>query len=245
MDEKINLYPEPKSAVNTQLKSLQVLAHIVSYITHPVLFPIVMAYVLYKLSPTDFVGATPKQLGMWFLSITITAVFFPLFSILLMKPLGFINSYHMPTAKERTIPLMTIMIFYFWVSHVFNSMGIATVLTPNPGPVPPLIYKVLLLGNFWGIIALFMINIFTKISMHTAAAGGMIGIIIVLMIISPANMTVPLLVSIIIAGIIGTARMILGAHQRGDIWLGYIIGILAQLSAYIYMKPSQYSCLNF
>jgi len=31
--------------------------------------------------------------------------------------------------------------------------------------------------------------------------------------------------------------MILGAHQRGDIWLGYIIGILAQLSAYVYMKP--------
>jgi hypothetical protein len=196
-----------------------------------------MAYVLYKLSPPDFVGVSPKQLGFWFLSITITAVFFPIFSILLMKPLGFITSYHMPTAKERTIPLMTIMIFYFWVSHVFNSMGIVTVLNPNPGPVPPLIYKVFLLGNFWGIIILFMINIFTKISMHTAAAGGMIGIIIVMMIISPANMTVPLLVSVVLAGIIGTARMILGAHQRGDIWLGYIIGILVQLCAYVYMKP--------
>jgi len=222
---------------NPQPKPLQVLAHIISYICHPVFFPLVMAFALYKLSPADFMGVPPKTLGLWFISIGITGVFFPLFSILLMKPLGFIGSFHMPTARERTIPLMTIMIFYFWLSHVFNSMGIATVLNPNPGPVPPLIYKVLFLGNLWGVIALFMVNIFTKISMHTAAAGGMIGIIIVMMIISPANMAVPLLSAIIIAGIMGTARMILGAHQRGDIWLGYIIGILAQLCAYLYMKP--------
>jgi hypothetical protein len=81
-----------------------------------------------------------------------------------------------------------------------------------------------------------MINIFTKISMHTAAAGGMIGIIIVLMISSPANMVLPLFIAILIAGIIGTARLILGMHQKGDIWLGYIVGILVQLGAYVYMK---------
>jgi hypothetical protein len=72
--------------------------------------------------------------------------------------------------------------------------------------------------------------------MHTSTAGAMIGILIVLMMTSTVNMTIPLLVGIGIAGIIGTARMILGAHQRGDIWLGYIIGILVQLGAYVYMK---------
>ena len=64
----------------------------------------------------------------------------------------------------------------------------------------------------------------------------MIGILLVLMMTSPVNMTLPLFVAIAVAGIIGTARMILGAHQRGDIWLGYIIGILVQLGAYAYMK---------
>jgi hypothetical protein len=186
-----------------------------------------MAVVIYKLAPTGFDVLTDKQRMMWFLSIGLTGVFFPLFSIFLMKQLGFIESYRMPTAKERTIPLMAIMIFYFWISHVFNSM---------PGAPAPLALKVLLLGNFWGIIVLFIINIFTKISMHTAAAGGMIGILIVLMITSPANMVIAFFVGIVIAGIIGTARLALGAHQKGDVWLGYIIGILAQLCAYWYMK---------
>jgi hypothetical protein len=212
---------------NTQPKALRILASIISYICHPVFFPLVMAYVIYKLAPAGFVGLPPKQLGLWFLSIGITAVFFPLFSILLMKPLGFISSYHLPTAKERTIPLMTTMIFYFWVSHVFNSM---------PGAPAPLALKVLLLGNFWGIIALFIINIFTKVSLHTGTAGGMIGVILVLMITSNINLVVPLLVSIVIAGVIGSSRLILGAHQRGDVWVGYIIGILVQLFAYLYFK---------
>jgi hypothetical protein len=222
VSEEQRTVPQPPQ----QPKILRVFAHIVSYICHPVFFPLVMAYVLYKLAPTAFEGIAPKQLGLMFISIAVTGVFFPLFSIALMKPLGFISSFEMPTARERTIPLMASMIFYFWISHVFNSM---------PGTVP-LILKVLLLGNFWGIIVLFIINIFTKISLHTSAAGAMIGILLVLMTMSSANMVLPLFAAIFIAGIIGTARMILGAHQRGDIWLGYIIGILVQLGAYVYMK---------
>jgi len=211
---------------NTQPKVLRGLAHVVSFICHPVFFPLVMGLVIYKLSPADFMGFSKKQVGLWFISIGFTAVFFPLFSIALMKPLGFISSFHMPTARERTIPLMASMIFYFWVTHVFNNI---------PGP-PPLAIRVLLLGNFWGIICLFMANIFVKVSLHTAAAGAMVGIIVVLTATSPADMTIPLFASILIAGIIGTARMILGAHERGDIWLGYIIGILVQLGAYEYLK---------
>ncbi len=224
MDDQAPLYPAEKPFISTQPKFLQVLAHIVSYVFHPVLFPLVMAVVLSRLD-NQFYGIPDKQLKLWFLSVGITAVFFPIFSILIMKPLGFINSYLMPTAKERTIPLLTSMIFYFWVTHVFNTIT-----------GPPLSLKVLLLGNFWGIIAVFMANIFTKISMHTTVAGAMIGIMLVLMWNGHVNMAIPLLVSIIIAGVVGTARMILGAHQRGDIWLGYIVGIVVQLAAYVYMR---------
>lgn len=210
-----------------QPKAVRILASIVSYICHPVFMPLIMAVVLTILSPVSFTGITPQQKGSLLINIAISSVLFPLFAILLMKPLGFINSYHMPTAKERTIPLMVTMVFYFWVSHVFNSMTAFTV---------PFILKVLMLGNFWGIIVLFIINIFTKISMHTAAAGGMLGIIIVLMISSPVNMIVPFFGAMVIAGIIGTARMLLGAHQRGDVWLGYLVGVVVQIAAYIYLK---------
>jgi hypothetical protein len=213
-----------KGAQPAQPAILRAFANVVSFLFHPVFMPVIMSLVIYKLAPAGFAGLQAKQLNMLFISIGVSTAFFPLFSILLMKPLGFIGSYKMETARERTIPLMTTMIFYFWISHVFNNMA----------GVVPLALKILLMGNFWGIIAIFLINIFTKISMHTAAAGGMIGILAVLMIISPANMIIPFFISLIIAGIIGSARLILGAHQKGDIWLGYIIGIIVQLGAYLY-----------
>lgn len=212
-------------AQNNQPKALRVLAEIISYVFHPIFMPLVMSVVLWKLQPSVFAPfiATTKT---WLLIIAISTLFFPLFTIFLMKQLDFLSSYKMPTAKDRIAPLLAIMIFYFWISHVFNSV---------PGAVP-LILKVLFLGNLWGLVVVFIVNIFTKISMHTSVAGGMIGIIIVLMKIGPGNMLLPLFVAIILAGIMGTARMILGAHQRGDIWLGYIIGILVQIGAYFYMR---------
>lgn len=211
---------------NPQPKILRVLATIVTYVCHPVFIPLVMAYVLSKLS-VSFRDVQDKQIFLWLASIGLTAVFFPLFTILLLKPLGFISSIRLPTAQDRIIPLIATMTFYFWVTHVFNNM---------PGTAVPLILKVLLLGNFWGIILAFMANIFTKVSLHTAGAGAMVGIMAVLMIINPINVVGPFMVAIIIAGLIGTSRLILKAHLPGDIWLGYIIGILVQFLAYWYMK---------
>jgi hypothetical protein len=207
-------------------KPLILIAQVISWVCHPIFMPALMAIVLHKLTPVSFSGVTDHNFTLWLVSIGMTTIFFPLFSIGLLKPLGFLKSLHMPDAKDRIVPLMMTMIFYFWISHVFNSMSGVTV---------PLIIRVLFLGNFWGIILIFLINIFTKISMHTAAAGGMIGNIIVLMILSPVNMEVPLFLALLVGGIIGTARMLTGAHQRGDVWLGYIVGIIVQLAAWVYL----------
>jgi hypothetical protein len=217
---------QSQSALPQKSPALRGMAHVVSFVFHPVFMPVVMAMLIYQISPAGFAGMSAKQLGLAFISIAVSTVLFPLFSILLMKPLGFISSYKMPSARERTIPLMATMIFYFWISHVFNNMA---------GAVPQVL-KVLLLGNFWGIIVVFIVNIFTRVSMHTSAAGGMLGILFVLLITGSANMILPLFIALVVSGLIGTSRLILGAHQRGDVWLGYIIGIVVQIAAYIYVN---------
>jgi len=189
--------------------------------------PLLMTMALYKLTPVSFAGLDDHKFGLWLLNIGITTIFFPLFSIGLLKPLGFISSFKMPTTKERIVPLIITMTFYFWVSNVFNKM---------PGVNVPVILKILLLGNFWGIILVFLLNIFTKVSLHTSAAGGVIGNIIVLMIKSPVNMEIPLFIVLILGGIIGTARLLVGAHQKGDVWLGFVVGIVVQLAAFAYFS---------
>ena len=67
------------------------------------------------------------------------------------------------------------------------------------------------------------------------AAGGMLGFVTVLIIMSPVDMTLPLIIGLVIAGLSGTARLLLGAHTQFEIWTGYILGVLVQLAAYWYL----------
>lgn len=207
----------------TDSKVLRALATIASYVLHPVFLPIVMAWVIYTVSPISFVQYEGRKLSLVFVQIGIASIFFPIVVVLLLKALGFIDSIFMRTQKERIVPLLATMMCYWWISHVFKNLD------------APLILQVLLRGAYWSTIVLFICSIFFKISMHTMAAGGMLGILVVLMLLSPVSMAVPLFVGIVVAGISGTARMLLGAHTQFEIWTGYIFGVLVMLAAYWYL----------
>ena len=203
---------------------LRIMATIVSYVFHPAFMPVIMTLVLYRLAPASFAGVTQKNIGIILLRVAYLTAFFPLLTVVLLKGLGFISSFQMKDPKERIIPLIGTMIFYFWAYRVFKNID------------SPFILRVMLLGCFWGVISVFMINIFFKISMHTSAAGSMIGILMILLFLSPVNLVLPFFLALLVAGLIGTARMILSAHRSGELWLGYITGILVQVAAYLYLK---------
>lgn len=205
-------------------KGLQLPAKVISYLFHPMFMPIVMAVIISYLNKSEFVAISPAQRGSLLINIGMNTIFFPLITTLLLKALGFIESIQLRNSKERIIPLIATMIFYFWNYWSIKHM------------TAPLSLNVLMLGAYLGVIAVFMANIFLKVSMHTAAAGGAIGIVIVLMMIGNYNLLIPLLLTMLIGGIIGTARMVLQAHRPGEIWLGYLIGVLVQLGAYWYLK---------
>lgn len=207
----------------TSNSMLRVAAKVVSYILHPAFMPLILALVLYSINPSSYVQYKGKDLSLVFITIGMLTIFFPILVVLLLKGLGFVKSIFLRNQKERIVPLLATMIFYWWASHVFKNQS------------APLILQVLLRGAYWGIIVLFVCSIFYKISMHTMAAGGMIGFLIVLSIVSPIDMTVPFLIAIIIAGSSGTARMLLGAHTPFEVWTGYLFGILSQLAAYWYL----------
>lgn len=208
-----------------QSRPVRILATLISFIFHPVFVPTILTLAFYKFAPGSFAGVEPQKFFMvYVLNTFLLTAFFPIISILIMKGLGMISSIHLYESKERIIPLIATMIFYFWASHVAGQIN------------APFVWQVLMLGSFWNIIMLFMVNIFFKVSMHTTGAGGMIGMIIALLLISPVNLLLPLLLSIVVAGIIGTARLLLHVHKPAEIWLGYIMGALVQLAAYIYLK---------
>lgn len=211
-------------SIKSRSKALQAIATFASYVFHPVFMPTAIAAAISFLNVSGFAGISDIQKGRWIVYIAVNTLFFPLVATLLMKALGFIESIHLRTMKDRIMPLIATMIFYFWAYRVFSSIP------------APFILRVFLLGCFWGVIAVFIVNIFSKISMHTAAAGGMLGILCVLLFIGQVNFLIPIFLAMLIAGIIGTARLTLEAHTPFEIWVGYGTGIIAQIAAYFFLR---------
>lgn len=208
------------SEINTPLRTV---AQLISILLHPVFMPLYSCLLLYGIAPNLFASVPAKQLYGWLGMVLINTLMFPLILMGLLKGLGFIKSIFLKEAKERIIPLIGVMVFYFWPYLVAKNVQ------------APEAARVLMLGNFWGVIAVFMCTIFFKISMHTSGVGSVLGFVIVLCILT-GQMFVSLAACVLAAALlILWARKVLGAHSWKELLLGLVLGIAAQVGAMLYL----------
>jgi len=90
-------------------------------------------------------------------------------------------------------------------------------------------------GSCFSIFLSLVINIFSKISLHALAAGNLLGLTVLMIRFSIYDLRFVLVVAILLAGVIGTARMILNAHSQKQIFWGYFIGFAAQFIAFTFV----------
>lgn len=74
-----------------------------------------------------------------------------------------------------------------------------------------------------------MINLRVKISTHTAAIGGVAGALTAFSFIFRFNPVWWLCVVILLAGVVGTSRMVLRQHSLHEVVLGFLLGIACSL----------------
>jgi hypothetical protein len=212
-----------ESAIDSQQNPvIRFFAGFFSYLFHPLLVGFMLtAYLIYGQS--DFFTGISAQSRLQDLVIYIfNGVFLPFFGVLLCKALGFVQSIYLRTQKERILPYSISIIFFFWTFYVFRNKADT-----------PLILAQLSLGIFLATSLAFIFNIFFKISMHATAVGGLVGFFLALLYSSAGGAGVgpALLLSVLIAGIVGSSRLILTDHRMMDIVFGLILGIACQLVA--------------
>ena len=205
----------PKPTINK-------IASVISYVLHPVFIPSI-AFLLFFLLPINaFSAFTWTVINKWFAIIVINTCFFTLLLVVLLKRLDFIKTITMTDAKDRIIPLIGSMVFYFWAYHVLHNLKTV--------PAIPSVLIVYFLAQFWGLIAMFILNIFFKISMHAAAVGTLIGISFC-MDFSLAFFLIACGCSILVL----ISRKVLQAHTHAELISGLVLGILSCLAAFIYL----------
>ncbi len=203
---------------------------LISAVFHPLLIVSYLIGLLLITTPALF-GQVHWQAGLptW-ASITLFTAILPLIAIALLKPLGLLKSYGMPTRKERFIPYIIMMIFYLWAS-----------INLYYQPTMPLTIVRIVVAMTLGIVLAFLTNLAIKVSIHAMGAGMLLlwsfwlyrEVLPPTLSIDSSMNSLPsayvLPAAVIISGLIVSARIYLQAHTWREVGLGLLLGLISPL----------------
>ncbi len=156
----------------------------------------------------------------WAYKLTVLTLVY-LFTILIPTLLiHFYRNYHGWTLIElgkkerRVVPYLLSIVSYFvcyYVMHRFN--------------IPNFMSNILMAALIIQILCA-LINVWWKISTHTAAIGGVMGALQAFAVIFGFNPIGWLCLVLILAGMVGTSRMILRQHSLRQVCYGFLLGLV-------------------
>ena len=196
------------------------LAKIISTITHPVLLPtwmllVFMASVVFKIS---FLRAD-VCLGVVFG----TTFIIPVIILFILKKFNMIKSLMMEKREERFIPLFIMVLSLYVTSRFFN------------GVIALILYNFYLISNLVLCVVVFWINIYWKISFHGIGWGAFTCMLFIMSTIASPLYFNYFLVSIMISGVVGWARLKLKSHSESQLYVGFTVGFLIPLLIYYFL----------
>jgi len=216
---------------------LKSLAQVLSFIFHPLLIVTYMLVLLLLVNPYLFgvnsIGDKASKLLI--LQVFLSTFFIPAFAVAMLRFTGMVKSLEMKTRQERIGPYIITGMFYIWMFR--NFLGSDQV---------PTAFSSFLLGASIGLFIAFFINIFSKISAHAVGMGGLVGMVVITLLlfsydtftihstlvgVVELSMNGVLMVVILVAGMVGTARLLLQAHEPLDLYGGYLVGFASQFIA--------------
>jgi len=209
---------------NTPSRVVKYIGNFISYIFHPLFIPTYFLLYLIQNIPYEFAGITPWQLQLRVFSVFWLTAFFPAFSVFLLWKLKFSDSIYLRTQKERIIPYVITMFFYWWMYYLsrhFNDQ--------------PLALKYFYFGIFIASAIGLVINNFIKVSLHGIGVGGMLMAVILAGIMYPIQNIFWVSFAIVITSLVMSARMMVSNHTNKELWVGLLVGAATQTIAYFWV----------
>ena len=200
-------------------------AKLVSYLFHPLLFPTYGVVFLVLVNPHLFAAYQLKGQLLWGIITFVLTFIFPVVWLVLMKKLELIDSLELDDKKQRIIPYIATATFYLWTFKMFKPTSI-------PNAFSNQLISLMMLGAAVSVFIGFFINIFRKISLHTIGIGSFIGLTLPMLRIADYDLKFFFIALLLLAGVIGTARLVLEAHTQREVLSGYAAGFIGQFFAF-------------
>lgn len=192
------------------------LARFLSYILHPLLMPFYAVVLVMNLN-TYIAYSISTQVQRIIISLVfITTGALPILTALILLQKGKIRSLEMESIAERRIPFISTAVFYLICFYLLQQL-----------PVPRLL-SLMVLGATITIFIAWILSYGWKVSIHMIGIGGLTGMFLGLSQVLNADLLNMIILVILLSGVLGTARLILGAHTPKQIYVGFLIGLITE-----------------
>lgn len=198
-------------------------AKIISYVFHPLLLATYLVLVLGKFFPAMLMMLSFRNVLLVALFVFAFTFLFPAINLWLLRTLGSISSLQLESRQERKQPFVIIAIMYVLVAYLFY------VKLPFSGNFNKLMTIVAAL-----VVTATVLTFFVKVSVHSLAMGGWVGILMPLIRFSP-ELLWPTAGIIALGGLVVSARLFLNAHTLKEVIIGAVAGIVVGYGGMVVM----------
>ena len=203
----------------TREKNIIYIARLVSLIFTPFYLPLVGLIALFTFS---YLNLLPIAYRLLVLAIIyLFTILMPTVMIHLYRRYQGWNLIELGHRERRMVPYIISILCYFTCVYVMDKLH-----------MPHFMGAIVVAGLLVQIVCA-LINVWWKISTHTAAIGGMAGALFAFAEYLGFNPVWWLCLIFIVAGLVGTSRMILRQHSLGQVvggfWVGFVCAAVAIL----------------
>ena len=188
------------------------LAQGISVIFHPLSMPLLGTWLLLHADTYLSYALQPRMQFFLYLVVFTSTWLVPVTLTWMLLQRGMISSLELKDRHERHLPYLLTLASYG-----------ASVYLLFPLPVPRL-FVLMLIGASLTILLSFLINLRWKISVHMIGIGGLTGLLYGYALYFHLDLLPALLLLVMVAGCIGTARLYRKSHSPAQVYAGYLTG---------------------
>lgn len=180
---------------------------------HPLLMTTYLFLLLLYYLP---VMLQPIKPSLWIiLLIFVTTFALPAINFVMLRLTGSIRDLTMPQRGQRILPFIFISVIYVFVTLMFYWKF----------PVPNLLKLMSIISAL--LVFATIVTFFYKISVHSLAMWGAIGMLLPMNKVSEENtLLIPTAIVIVVAGFVMSSRLALNAHDTKEVLVGSVSGFV-------------------
>lgn len=196
-------------------KNIILAARIMSILFTPFYLPLVGLVALFLFSYMSLLPLAYKLPML--LTVYISTILMPSLLIHLYRRFQGWTSKELGRKERRVVPYLISILCYFGCFFLMEYRN------------TPRVISIILVAALVIQMVCALINVWWKISTHTAGIGGLAGGLVVYSIAFSFNPIWWLAFVILLAGMVGTARMILRQHTLAQVVTGFLVGVVCAL----------------